>query len=85
MNFEALSTTRTLKGNQAPFVVQELPEIAKHSDKSNIIDAIKLILFRKIQVTGLVYRCIMKIIVVLWSIICKQKDLETILALGLKQ
>ena len=47
MNLEALSITRTLKGNQAPFVVQELPEIAKHSDKGNIIDAIKLILIRK--------------------------------------
>ena len=47
MNFEALSTTRTLKGNQAPFVVQELPEIAKNSAKGNIIDAIKLILIRR--------------------------------------
>ena len=47
MNLEALSITRTLKGNQASFVVQELPEIAKHSGKGNIIDAIKLILIRK--------------------------------------
>ena len=43
MNLEALFITGTLKSNQAPFVVQELPEIAKNSAKGNIIDAIKLI------------------------------------------